>query len=76
MCTSERVLADVTAAGRANPLNVLVSQAQDANTYEPTARLELGKTYYWRVDEVGATPGSIVQGLRLEFHDRTVHLPR
>ncbi|MEN6333528.1 MAG: discoidin domain-containing protein, partial [Phycisphaerales bacterium] len=50
------VQADVEAASRANPLGVLVSQAQDANAYEPAARLELGTTYYWRIDEVGATP--------------------
>jgi len=50
------VQADVEAASRTDPLGVLVSQAQDANTYEPAARLELGKTYYWRIDEIGATP--------------------
>ncbi len=55
------VPADVTAADRANPLGVLVSQAQDANTYEPAARLELGTTYYWRIDEVDAA-GAIIKG--------------
>jgi hypothetical protein len=31
--------------------------AQDANAYTPAQRLEFGKTYYWRVDEVDKTPG-------------------
>jgi regulation of enolase protein 1 (concanavalin A-like superfamily) len=30
--------------------------AQDANTYTPPQRLDFGKTYYWRVDEVNKTP--------------------
>jgi hypothetical protein len=36
-------------------LGVLVSQAQDANSYVPD-RLEFGQTYYWRVDEVNGAP--------------------
>ena len=54
------VLADVENAGRANPLGVLVGQAQDANTYDPPERLEFGTTYYWRVDEVNAPPDSTI----------------
>jgi len=50
------VFEDVNAAEITNPLNVLVGQSQDANTYDPTERLELGQTYYWRVDEVNAAP--------------------
>jgi hypothetical protein len=50
----------VSAADRANPLGALVSQAQDANTYDPAGSLELGKTYYWRVDEVNAPPDSTI----------------
>ena len=42
---------DVSDASRANPLGVLVSQAQDPNSYNPVV-LELCTTYYWRVDEV------------------------
>ncbi|MHC4806071.1 MAG: LamG-like jellyroll fold domain-containing protein [Planctomycetota bacterium] len=30
--------------------------AQDANSYAPDPRLELGTTYYWRVDEVNGPP--------------------
>lgn len=47
--------ADVNDASRANPMGVLVSQGQTAATYDP-ARLELGQTYYWRVDEVNGPP--------------------
>jgi len=35
--------------------------AQDANRYTPAQRLDLGKTYYWRVDEVNAPPASNVE---------------
>jgi len=48
---------DVNNAGAGSPL--LVSPAQDANTYEP-GRLEFGRTYYWRVDEINAPPDSSV----------------
>ena len=50
---------DVNSADTANPLGVLVSEGQDANTFDP-GRLELGRTYYWRVDEVNAPPTSTV----------------
>ncbi len=46
------VLDDVANAGRDDPLDVLVGRGQDANTYDPVAALEFGRTYYWRVDEV------------------------
>ncbi len=55
------VLADVNAAGRTSPKDVLVSQGQDAATYVP-GLLALGQTYYWRVDEVNVpsiTKGSV-----------------
>lgn len=38
----------------------LVSPGQTGTTYKPTALLEYGKTYYWRVDEVNAPPSSAV----------------
>ncbi len=47
--------ADVT-----NPLDVLVSENQDALTYAFPGLLEFGQTYYWRVDEVNAPPDSTV----------------
>jgi len=34
-------------------------QPRDANTFAPSA-LGLGRTYYWRVDEVGGTDSSVV----------------
>jgi len=46
------VFDDVNNADRTNPLSVLVSQAQDANTYDPEGLLEFNQTYYWRIDEV------------------------
>jgi len=49
---------DVSEAERANPLGVLVSEAQDANAYVPDVPLAYGQTYYWRVDEVNAAPGN------------------
>lgn len=50
---------DVNDADVANPLGVLASEGQDANTFDP-GRLEIGRTYHWRVDEVNAPPTSTV----------------
>jgi len=47
---------DVNDAGRTNPLDVLVSRNQDANSYSPAELLQFGQTYYWRIDEVNAPP--------------------
>jgi hypothetical protein len=54
------VLADVNAASRTDPRAALVSQAQDANTYDPAGVFEFGTTYYWRVDEVNAPPTATI----------------
>jgi regulation of enolase protein 1 (concanavalin A-like superfamily) len=51
---------DVSAADRANPLGVLVSQGQAAESYDPEGLLALGQTYYWRIDEVNAAPDNTV----------------
>ena len=51
------VFEDVNTAGAGSPL--LVSPAQDANTYSPS-RLEFGTTYYWRIDEVNAPPNPTI----------------
>ena len=60
--------ADVEIASWANPMGVLVSQAQDANTYDPAEPLDYGRTYYWRVDEVnGQSEASIVEGMIWSF---------
>jgi len=47
---------DVNDADRTNPLGVLVSQGQDANTYDPVGILEYDQTYYWRNDKVNDQP--------------------
>ncbi len=54
---------NVNNASRTNPLNVLVKQNHDANTYDPDGLLDFDQTYYWRVDEVNAPPdNSIFKG--------------
>ena len=50
---------DVNTATRANPMGVLVSQGQTASVHTP-GRLELGQTYYWRIDEVNAPPDATI----------------
>jgi hypothetical protein len=52
-------LENVTNASRANPLDVLVSEGQDADHYD-VGRLEFGQTYFWRVDEVNGAPDRTV----------------
>jgi len=70
------VLDDVNEAGRGNALGVLVSQGQDANTYDPAGVLQLGATYYWRIDEVNAPPGSaIYKGNVWSFTTEPVGVP-
>jgi hypothetical protein len=44
----------------------LVSPGQDANSYDP-GRLEFSSTYYWRIDEVNATDGTIYTGALWSF---------
>ncbi len=51
--------ADVGAASRSNPLDVLVSEGQSASEYD-LGRRTLGQTYYWRIDEVNAPPDSTI----------------
>ncbi|NQV35875.1 MAG: discoidin domain-containing protein, partial [Phycisphaeraceae bacterium] len=48
-------LADVSGATRSNPMGVQLVQGQAATSTD-TGRLTFGQTYYWRVDEVNATP--------------------
>ena len=52
--------ADVAAATRANPLDVLASQGQADAGYDPNGLLEFGRNYYWRIDEVNAPPDSTI----------------
>jgi hypothetical protein len=53
------VYADVNDASRAKPGSVLVSRSQTATTFSP-ADLAYGQTYYWRIDEVNATPDATI----------------
>ncbi len=55
------VFEDVNNAGRSNPLDVLVNQDQDANTFDP-GLLEFGQTYYWRIDDVNAAASKVYKG--------------
>ncbi len=48
---------DVNAADTSSPL--LVGPGLDANAFNP-GRLEFGKTYYWRIDEVNAPPDTTI----------------
>jgi len=54
------VFDDVNAADTADPRGVLVSRGQADTTYDSPGHLVLGQTYYWRVDEVNATPDSTI----------------
>jgi regulation of enolase protein 1 (concanavalin A-like superfamily) len=47
---------DVNGAGPASPASLLVSRAQTASTYAVASPLDLGRAYYWRVDETNAAP--------------------
>jgi len=46
---------DVNDAHRNAAMDVLVSQDQDANTFDP-GTLDFDQTYYWRIDEVNGAP--------------------
>jgi hypothetical protein len=52
--------ADVNNASRTNAAGALASRGQDANSYDPPTVLGLGKTYYWRIDEVNAAPDNTI----------------
>ncbi len=53
---------DVNEASRAKPGSVLASRGQTATTFAP-ADLAYGRTYYWRIDEINATPdGAVFKG--------------
>jgi hypothetical protein len=54
------VFESVNNASRTSPLDVLVKQNYDANTYDPAGLLDFGQTYYWRVDEVNAPPDEAI----------------
>jgi len=54
------VFEDVNNADRANPMDVLASENQDANSFDPDGVLAFHQTYYWRVDEVNGAPDNTV----------------
>jgi len=51
--------ADVNDASRSNTLGIQLAQGQTAS-FVQVGRLEFGQTYYWRVDEVNATPDATI----------------
>ncbi len=51
---------DVNQASRGNPMGVLVSEGQTADSYDPEGTLDFETTYYWRVDEVNAAPDETI----------------
>lgn len=56
------VAVDVNDASRTSPRGVLVGQGRSRAIYVPDGDLELGQTYYWRVDEVNAFESVIYKG--------------
>jgi hypothetical protein len=53
------VFEDVNTATTAEPLGVLVSQAQDANAFDAGV-LTFGQSYFWRIDGISAAPDHTV----------------
>ena len=68
------VFDDVNNASRSNPRGVLVSEGQDANTYDPVGLLEFSGTYYWRVDEIAAD-STMTKGTVWQFDVEPVGYP-
>jgi hypothetical protein len=66
---------DVNAAVQTRPLNVLVSAAQEANTYDSPGVLAYGRTYYWRVDGVDAGGTVVAPGRVWSFTVEPMDLP-
>jgi hypothetical protein len=65
----------VTNASRTSSMGVLVSQVQDANTYDPPGLLALGTTYYWRIDEVEAATSTVYKGNVWSFATEALAYP-
>ena len=58
---------DVNDASRADPRGALVSQGQSGNAYDPASPLDLGQTYYWRVDTFEADGVTMHKGAVWSF---------
>ncbi|HUU20324.1 MAG TPA: LamG-like jellyroll fold domain-containing protein [Sedimentisphaerales bacterium] len=69
------VFEDVGNAEGNNPLGVLVSQNQVANTYVPTSLLDFGQTYFWRIDDINAVDSTIHTGDIWRFTTETIGYP-
>jgi hypothetical protein len=70
------VFDDVNEASRTNPMGLLASQGQDANSYDPPGLLDIGQTYYWRVDEVNGAPDfAIYKGATWAFTTEPLAYP-
>jgi Tol biopolymer transport system component len=54
------VFEDVKLADSDHPMDVLISQGQDANAFDPMGLIECGQMYYWRVDEISTPPNSSI----------------
>ena len=54
--------ADVNAADRADPTDVLASQGQAEAAYDPDGLLDFSQTYYWRVDGFEADGVTMYRG--------------
>ncbi len=51
---------DVNAASDADPRGVLVGEGQTDTSFDPQAVFQYGQTYYWRIDEVNASPDNTI----------------
>jgi len=54
-----KVIEEVDAADRDNPMDILVSQGLTDSVFD-AGILDFGQTYYWRIDEVNAAPDNTV----------------
>jgi len=69
------VFEDVNNASLADPLGVLLSEAQDANSVA-LGVLDFGQTYYWRVDEVNGPPDrTVLKGETWSFEVEPFSIP-
>ncbi len=66
---------DVKMASKTDPKGLLLSQAQDANTFDPAGLFEYGKVYYWRVDQVKTADATLAKGAVWRFTAETYAYP-
>jgi len=67
---------DVNDASLADPMGALVSQGQTETTFDPEGQLDYGQTYFWRIDEINATPDNTVfKGQTWSFTTETYGYP-